>query len=232
MDIIEILEIIISFSLGVMTLYFTAYTKAKGTNKALKEDISKLEDEKQKIIAKYRAETEELKKQHSLDIEKRKFQYEDKRTQFTKYFSMIDQFQNKSRVLITERFSNIMSEFISSSITGNEETKKKTMYKFTNDIQSMLNEMYEEQVKISHETNSIRLIASPEIDVLLTEFETALINSNNSATEMVRFMTTPQFMADQTLLAPYQQASEESGTLVSEYRVKLKDRMKHELNEI
>ncbi|MCJ7766659.1 MAG: hypothetical protein MUP09_12090, partial [Thiovulaceae bacterium] len=142
MELIEILTIIVSFSFGALLLYLTAYAKAKANNKALKEDISTLEDEKQKIDAKYRAETEELKKQHSLDIEKRKFQYEDKRAQFTKYFLMIDQFQNKSRTIITERFSPMISELLSSSITGNEETKKEAFFKFTNDIQSIINEIY------------------------------------------------------------------------------------------
>lgn len=91
MNIVEISIAIVNFLLGFLVFYLTAYSKTKGKNKALKEDISKLEDEKQKIIAKYQAETESIKKQHTLDIEKRKFQYEDKRIQFQKYFSILDQ---------------------------------------------------------------------------------------------------------------------------------------------
>ncbi len=109
MYLVEISTTIASFVSGILAIYLTAYSKAKGKNRALKEDISRLEDEKQKIIAKYRAETEELKKQHSLEIEKRKYQYEDKRTQFTKYFSMLDQFHGKSHKIFTERFSPILN---------------------------------------------------------------------------------------------------------------------------
>lgn len=76
---VEVSTAIVSFVFGILVLYLTAYSNAKGKNRALEEDVSRLEDEKQKIIAKYRAETEELKKQHSLEIEKRKYKYEDKR---------------------------------------------------------------------------------------------------------------------------------------------------------
>ena len=232
MDLVSILEIIFSFSAGALVVYLTAYAKAKGNNKALKEDISKLEDEKQNIVAKYRAETEELKKQHSLDIEKRKFKYEDKRAQFTKFFLMFDQFQNKGRSIINEDFTPLLSELLSSVIIGTEESKKEAFYQFTNNIQHIIDKIYEEHIKMTNETNSIRLIATPEMDILLDEFESALNKAKDNASEMIKFMTTPEFFANQTLLIPYQKASEESGNLVSEYRVKLKNRMKCELDEI
>lgn len=232
MDLIEIFIIIFSFSFGALSVYLTAYAKAKGNNQALKEDISILENEKQHIVAKYRAETEELKKQHSLDIEKRKFKYEDKRAQFTKFFLMFDQFQNKSRSIITEDFTPLLSELLSSVVTGTEESKKEAFYQFTNDIQHIINKIYEEHIKMSNETNSIRLIATTEMDMLLDKFENALNKAKDNASEMIKFMTTPEFFTNQTLLVPYQDASEESADLVSEYRVKLKNRMKYELDEI
>jgi len=36
---------IICFGVGALSIYLTAYLKVKGKNKALKEDIHKLEDE-------------------------------------------------------------------------------------------------------------------------------------------------------------------------------------------
>lgn len=95
MSIAEIMHIVLSFLLGMFVLYFTAYSKTKGKNKALQEDISRLEDEKQKVLAKYKIEMEEIKKQHSLDIEKRKYLYDEKRQQFVKLFSLLDEFHRK-----------------------------------------------------------------------------------------------------------------------------------------
>ncbi|WP_076409363.1 hypothetical protein [Shewanella sp. UCD-KL12] len=68
----------LAFIIGALSLYFTAYTKTQGTNKALREDIHSLESAKQKIITKHATELESVKKELLLDIEKRKYQYEDK----------------------------------------------------------------------------------------------------------------------------------------------------------
>lgn len=92
------------FVIGIIVVYLTAYSKAKGQNKALREDLSALEDEKQKIVAKYMAEAEELKKNHALDIEKRKYQYDEKRAQFVKYFALIDEFHGKSNDIFSNSF--------------------------------------------------------------------------------------------------------------------------------
>ncbi len=228
MNIVEISIAIVNFLLGFLVFYLTAYSKTKGKNKALKEDISKLEDEKQKIIAKYQAETESIKKQHTLDIEKRKFQYEDKRIQFQKYFSILDQFHAKSNKIFTERLAPLMNEFMASSSATDDESNKA----FNSGIQSLFNELYEEQIKISSETNSIRLISSPEIDELLVKLESAIKASTDDASNMLKFMATPEFMSDQTLLSPHQQKAEKSGASVLEYHKELRNRMKYELNEI
>ena len=66
------ISLLLSFLFGILTMYLTAYTKEKGKVKALREDVAKIEDEKQKVISKYQKEIEDLKKFHSLDIEKRK----------------------------------------------------------------------------------------------------------------------------------------------------------------
>jgi len=96
--------LIVSFLLGMFVVYITAYTKAKGKNKALMEDNICLENDKQKIAVQHRNETEELKKQHSLDIEKRKYQYEEKRHQFSKYFKLLDEFNQRSNETFVEEF--------------------------------------------------------------------------------------------------------------------------------
>ncbi len=96
----------------------------------------------------------------------------------------------------------------------------------------MFIELYEEQIKISNETNSIRLISSPEIDILLDKLELAVKKSTDDAGDMMKFMATPQFLADQTLLSPCQQRAEESGAFVLQCRDELRSRMKYELDEI
>ena len=223
---------ILCFSAGVLSIYFTAYLKVKGKNKGLIEDINKLEDEKQKIIAKYRAETEQIKKQHSLDIEKRKFQYEDKRAQFSKYFALLDMFHGKSSAVFLEKFQPIMTEFLLGYLEEDESIKNKSIVKYNEDIQALVFELNEEHLRVKSEQNSIRLIASTRVDELLDMLEIAVKNATDSSTEMLRVMATQEFWADQTIITPYQDKLAICAEAVQVSNDALKEQMKTELNEI
>lgn len=215
-----------------MSLYLTAYAKAKGKNHALEEDVSRLEDEKQRVIAKYHAELQELKRQHALDLEKRKYLYEEKRQQFTKFFAMLDEFQRRSYSLFGERFHPIINQFLGSYTGTSNEADQAAIASFNSGVQDIFYELSEEQARISNETNSIRLIASEELADLLNRLDEAVRESTSDAGEMLKFMATPEFWADQSLIAPYQEKVEESGVRVKECRDNIMSRMKHELQEI
>jgi hypothetical protein len=235
MEMIPVMDVIIntlSFLGGMLALYLTAYVKVKGKNKALIEDVEKLEDEKQKIIAKYRAETEEIKKQHTLDVEKRKFQYEDKRKQFSKYFSLLDEFHGKSNSVFVEKFQPIVNEFLAGYLVDDEDVKNEAIVKYNGSVQALVFELNEEQLKLKSEQNSIRLIASLEVDELLDKLEIAVKAATDLSTDMLQFMTTLEFWADQNLILPYQEKLVVSGNEVQVFHNKLKEQMKIELNEI
>lgn len=223
---------IICFGTGALSLYFTAYLKVKGKNKALLEDNQKLEEEKQKVIAKYRAETEEIKKQHALDIERRKFQYEDKRAQFSKYFSLLDEFHNECNSVFIERFQPIMTEFLSGYLVEDESVKRQATVKYNEDVQALVFELNEKHLKVKTEQNSIRLIASPKVDTLLDELEVAVKNATDSSTEMLSVMSTAEFWADQSIITPYQEKLTAYGQAVQCSHYALKEQMKLELHEI
>lgn len=228
----DVLFNIFCFALGALSIYLTAYLKIKGKNRALIEDNRQLEEEKQKIVAKYRAETENIKKQHSLDIEKRKYQYEDKRLQFSKYFSLLDEFHGKCNSIFVEKFQPIMTEFLTACLEDDETVKNKAIVKYNQDVQSLVFELNEEHLKVKNEQNSIRLIASKDVDTLLDKLEIALKNATEASTEMLRFMSTQEFWIDQTLITPYQEKATIFGHDVQNCRNDLKEQMKLELNEI
>lgn len=228
----ELLYSVSGIVLGFLSLYLTAYAKAKGKNRALEEDVSRLEDEKQGVIAKYQAELQELKRQHALDLEKRKYLYEEKRQQFTKFFAMLDEFQRKSYSLFGERFYPIMNQFLEAYTGTSNETDQAAIADFNSGVQNLFHELSEEQVRIANETNSIRLIASEEMEGLLNRLDEAVRESTRDAGEMLKFMATTEFWANQSLIAPYQGKAEESGVLVKQSRDNVMSRMKHELQEI
>jgi len=228
----DILYLIISFLLGMLALYLTAYSKAKGKNRALQEDILRLEEEKQKVLAKYQAENEELKKQHTLDIEKRKYLYDAKRQQFVKYFELLDEFNGKCTQIFTSQFPPIMSRFLASCMEGDEAVKKRGIIEFNNEVQGLVNQIYEEQLKVDLETNSIRLISSKIMDELLDKLESAVKVTTDDATNMLKFMSTLEFWENQALIQPFQNQTTKSGQVVKTYRDAIRERMKFELNEI
>lgn len=227
----DVISNILFFVLGALSIYLTAYLKVKGKNRALIEDNRQLEEDKQKIVAKYRAETEEIKKQHSLDIEKRKYQYEDKRLQFSKYFALLDEFHGKCNSIFLEKFQPIMTEFLSGCL-NEEEVKNRAIVKYNQDVQALVFELNEEHLKVKTEQNSIRLIASEKVDVLLDKLEVAVKNATDASTEMLRFMSTQEFWADQSLIVPYQEKATIFGQDVQRFHNALKEQMKQELKEI
>lgn len=236
---IDVIINIFCFSSGALAIYLTAYLKVKGKNKALIEDINKLEDEKQKVIAKYRADTENIKKQHTLDIEKRKFQYEAKLAQFTKYFKLLDEFNGKCNSVFIEKFQEAMTEFYTPYLADtdseeddrNIELQNQGNSKFIQDIQNVFFELNAEQLKMNHEANSIRLISSPEVDLLLNELEEFIKLTTDQTSEMLKFMATQEFWGNQELLVPYQGKQAKSAQSVTDGRNRLRAQMKLELDE-
>lgn len=228
----ELVYSIAGIILGFLSLYLTAYAKAKGKNKALEEDVSRLEDEKQRVIAKYQAELQELRREHALDLEKRKYLYEEKRQQFTKFFAMLDEFQRKSYALFGERFYPVMNQFLGSYTGSSGEADQAAIANFNTGVQDLFHELSEEQVRIANETNCIRLIASDEMDDLLNRLNEAVEESTSDASEMLKFMATPEFWADQSLIVSYQKKAEESRMFVKQCRDNIMSLMKRELQEI
>ncbi|HHX8500588.1 TPA: hypothetical protein ACVO33_004492 [Vibrio diabolicus] len=232
MDIFLIFSHVLAFLIGALSLYFTAYTKAKGTNKALKEDIESLETLKQEIVAKHTKELESVKKQHQLDIEKRKFKYEDKRAQFSKYFRLIDEFNSKCNSVFVERFPQMFQRLLAGQISGCQDTANKSLLDFNHETMTLFNELNEEQLKVNTESNSIRLIASPELDALLDDLSEQIKHSFEDSVAMLKFMGTPEFILDNSSVKPFQDQAAVSGAQVLKAREALKQQMKFELDEI
>lgn len=155
---------LISFLLGIASGYFIAYGKEKGKNRALKEDIESLEDQKQQVQIKYTREIEELKKDNALNIELRKHKYEEKKNQFAKFFTLLDEFHAKSNEIFMERFGPIYSKFMENYLVDDESTQNEAIAEFNQGMMGLFGELNQEHLKLTTETNSIRLISSEILD--------------------------------------------------------------------
>jgi len=254
---LEILTPVFSFFLGMCALYFTAYSKAKRKNRELQEAISILEEEKQKALVKYAVEKEknesprskqrnvvsaEIKKQWDLppavitkprvvDIEKCECRYDEKRQRFVDYFKLLDDFHRKNNEIFTLQFHPIMNRFLASNAAEDETDRNRAIAEFSREVQSLFNQMYEEQQKVNSATDSIRSFSSVTLDGLLDKLESAVKQSTGDAAEVLKFMATPELWADQSLAVPIQKA-EKSVQLVLTCRNAVRSRMKVELSKI
>lgn len=232
MYISEIITGIITFSIGAFSVYMTAYTKEKGKNRALNEDIFELENQKQKILSKFQSQLELLKKQHALDAKKREFKYVDKRDQFAKYFALLEEFQSKSNSLIAEEFQPVISDFLVAFISGDQEKKDLAIKKFTNSNSIIFQKLNYDLTNLRTKTHGLRLISSDELELLLDELDVAITKSTNDATNMIQFMGKPEFWLNQDLLKPYVQQNLISVKEVEQVHLKVKQQMKAELDII
>ena len=226
-------------------------------NKALQEAVSRLEDENQKLLAKYITEKEknelpdrkqrnvvptkvkkqwdispaEIKKPLAVDREKRDCQYDEKRQQFVNYFTLLDEFHRKNNAVFTLQFHPIMNRFLASNSVEDEIARNRASLEFDREVQALFNQLREEQQKVNSETDSIRSFSSDTLDELLDKLESAVKKSTDDATEVLKFMATPELWADRSLALPLQKA-EKSVQLVQTCRNAVRRRMKVELHEI
>lgn len=223
---------LISFLLGIASGYFIAYGKEKGKNRALKEDIESLEDQKQQVQIKYTREIEELKKDNALNIELRKHKYEEKKNQFAKFFTLLDEFHAKSNEIFMERFGPIYSKFMENYLVDDESTQNEAIAEFNQGMMGLFGELNQEHLKLTTETNSIRLISSEILDGHLDQLTAKVGDATNTAQDMLKMMASPEFWADQTILSPLQIKAEEQGREIILIRNNIRKQMKGELDQI
>jgi len=128
-----------------------------------------------------------------------------KERNYSKYFALLDEFHGKCNSIFLEKLQPIMTAFLSGYVEEDESVKNQAIAKYKEDVQALVFELNEGHLKVKSEQNSIRLIASSKVDSLLDNLEIAVENATDSSAEMLRVMSTPEFWADQSIIAPYQQ---------------------------
>lgn len=255
MSVIEIVPLLLSFLLGMCVLYVTAYSKIKRKNRVLEDSITRLEDEKQLVLArqiagkkknelprrqqldfapaeiKIRWEAPVERKPLPVDIKKLECSWDKKRQRFANYFTLLDDFHRKNNEIFTLQFHPIMNRFLASNSVKDEIDRNLATSEFNREVQTLFNQLYEEQQKVNSETDSIRLFSSSALDELLDKLESAVKLSTDDAAEVLKFMATPELWADQPLAVPLQKA-ENSMQLVFACRNAVRSMMKVELDEI
>lgn len=219
--------------IALLMLFAKTYIQEKAKITALKSENKKLIDQGEKIKSKYSKELEELKKEHQLDISKRKYKYESKRDQYVSFFQLLDQFTKDNSTKVSEKLTPLLEEFSTNYLNAqDQENQTRAITKFSTEIQKFTFEGSQDLLKIKQQTNTIRIIASDKVieklDMLSLAFEKTIEQSNMTMNDLPALMLNN----DQQKMQENQRQLEESGKLVKKYNDELIDLMRQELDEI
>lgn len=224
---------LIGFIIALLALYIKTYIQEKAKIDALKLENKRLIDQSEKIKSKYSKKLEELKKEHQLDISKRKYKYESKRDQYVSFFQLLDQFTKDNSIKVQEKLTPILEEFLTDYLNAqDQQNQTNVVTKFSTKIQKFTFEGSQDLIKIKQQTNTIRLIASDKVieklDMLSLAFEKTIEDSNKTMNDLPMLMMNN----DQIKMQENQSQLEESGKLVKKYNDELITLMREELDEI
>ena len=246
MTVSEIVPLLVSFLLGMCVMAFAAFLKAKRSKRALLKDVPKLADKQSIALSADCSEAgviEHLQlrqrgiaaankiKQQPVDILKRECPLDEKRQQFVNYFTLLDEFHRKNNEIFTLQLHPIMNRFLASNSVKDKTAGNCAIAEFNREVQSLFNQLYDEQQKVIYGTDCIRSFSSKTLDELLDMLESAVKQSTDDAAEVLKFMATPELWTDQSLAVPIQKA-EKTVQLVLTCRNAIRAGMKVELNEM
>lgn len=219
-----VLYLFIGF-IGLLILYIRTFIQESAKINALKRKNKELVEE-----------TESIKKEHQLDISKRRYQYESKKEQYLGFFKLLDKFTNEATLKNQSEFIPILDEFnknyLNAASQGNKKKENMAVTVMSKKIQKLAFDSYAELTKLKQETNTIRLIASDAIlaklDLLELSYDKLMEQSDKMMSDLPKLMMT----GNQGKIKLQQEELEINGKVTQSIKNEIIKLMRKELNEI
>lgn len=226
------LESIVAFIFGLLISYISTYARFKGQNRALIEDASRLENEKQKITDNYNRKIEELKKEHTLDIERRKYQYESKRDEYTKFMELLNDIQTADANLLMRDLAPALEAYYEILRSGSMERVETVRKEFNRKLADAQSFRGQQSLLVFNKSNSIKLIATVNvaklIDKLIELLDESLLNTNKA----IKYLGSSSYIYTRSLPREIIESFENNTSSVDETRRSLIAEMKKDLDTI
>lgn len=217
-----IIPIVTAFG-GAFLGYLLAYTNEKAKNRALKEDIAKITEEKEKVTSHYK-----------LDHEKRKHQYEKKYEVYSKYHDLLDKFDSEKNPFLDQKKMNGQMTILLNTMyqSGADEGKKmEAINAFYNDIDEMVQEALIGIKEIAKETNQLKLIATPEIIAIVESLQANYDKVSKMSTAISESLNR-MFAGGDLDFSPITSEADRIATETKEMKAKLTELMRLEIEKI
>jgi len=211
--------------IGLIGLYIKTYFQERAKRKALIQTNKRLMEE-----------TETIKKEHQLDISKRRYQYESKKEQYLGFFKLLDKFTNEATLKNQSEMMPILDEFnknyLNAATQGNKKKENLAVTVMSKKIQRLTSDSYAELTKLKQETNTIRIIASDEIlqklDLLELSYDKLMAQSDKMMSDLPKLM----MVGNQSKINQQQKELELSGKVTQSIKDDIIKLMRKELNVI
>ncbi|MGS2727936.1 hypothetical protein ACU8DI_15125 [Psychroserpens sp. BH13MA-6] len=211
--------------ISLLILYIRTFVQESAKVNALKRKNKELVEE-----------TESIKKEHQLDISKRRYQYESKKEQYLVFFKMLDKFTNEATLKNQSEMMPILEEFnknyLNAATQGNKKKENLAVTVMSKKIQKLTFDSYAELTKLKQETNTIRVIASDQIleklDLMELSYDKLMEQSDKMMSDLPKLM----MIGNQTKINEQQKELEISGKVIQSIKDDIIKLMRKELNEI
>lgn len=218
---------------GLILGWIATYTNEKVKQRALKDENAKLVQETEDIKSKFTKELEELKKDHQLDISKRKYRYESKKASYINFFQKLDTLNSEINQKSSEKMREMLEKFTLSCINSkSDEEYNDGIIVFQNATQSILMDSHQDIIKLKHETSEIKLHASDEIISNLNKLESAYEKLINESNLLIQKMPAIILSADSNLMELSQENLKNEAAETESIKNDLIQIMRKELDEI
>ncbi len=199
---------------GILITYYTAKAKFQ----AELETKAKITEEQERVIAHYK-----------LDHEKRKYQYNKKHEVYSKYHNLLDKFDGEKNPFLDQNKMNEQVSTLLNSIyiNGADEGKRmEAINLFYNSIDQMVQEALAGVKEIAKETNELKLIATPEIILLVERIQSNFDKVGKISESLKKIFTS------EVDLSPIKSEVQKIGKETQEMKVKLIELMRLEIDKI
>jgi hypothetical protein len=211
--------------ISLLILYIRSFVQESAKISALKKRNKELVEE-----------TESIKKEHQLDISKRKYQYESKKEQYLKFYRLIDSFTSEANISMQEKLIPILdtfyTDFLNASTSNIVGAENKAITEMSSQMQKISFDSMAELSKLRQETNTIKVIASKEILQKLRLLELSYEKITDKSNEMMSVLPELIIENNQDKINEYQKEIEFSGKVSKSINDDIIELMRKELNEI
>ncbi|EPE6899520.1 hypothetical protein ACSK1W_000280 [Vibrio alginolyticus] len=190
----SIVYYLLTFLVGGGGVYVTAYLKYKGRNKALSEDVLRLETEKQNIISFHNKELEKLKQTHALKLQNEGARLSAKKEEYSKFMNLLTEIQTSTLSKIEDDLLPNLNVYIESIKRGNRKEIKKQQENIKEIVDKINDEMRKPSLLLFKETNSIKLICNEKIENLIDQFIDLLDKNTLAVSQMLSYYPTDEFV--------------------------------------